>query len=124
MTLTEERRERVLDICERAGLLVIEDDPYGQLGFEGEAPAPLRARRRDGVFYLSTFSKTFAPGLRVGWILAPHAVRDKLVIASEAQILCPSAFAQAAVTSTWRPCPGGSSSRPTARSTASGGTRC
>ncbi|MEU7979926.1 PLP-dependent aminotransferase family protein [Micromonospora sp. NPDC049081] len=98
VTLSEERRERVLDICERAGLLVVEDDPYGQLGFEGEAPRPLRARRRDGVFYLSTFSKTFAPGLRVGWILAPHAVRDKLVIASEAQILCPSAFAQAAVT--------------------------
>jgi DNA-binding transcriptional MocR family regulator len=98
VTLTEPRRERVLDICERAGLLVVEDDPYGQLGFEGEAPAPLRARRRDGVFYLSTFSKTFAPGFRVGWVLAPHAVREKLVIASEAQILCPSAFAQAAVT--------------------------
>ncbi|EWM66811.1 aminotransferase, classes I and II [Micromonospora sp. M42] len=97
VTLSEERRERVLDICERAGLLVVEDDPYGQLGFEGEAPRPLRARRREGVFYLSTFSKTFAPGLRVGWILAPHAVRDKLVIASEAQILCPSAYAQSAV---------------------------
>lgn len=97
VTLTEERRERVLDICERAGLLVIEDDPYGQLGFDGDAPRPLRARRRDGVFYLSTFSKTFAPGFRVGWVLAPHAVREKLVIASEAQILCPSAFAQAAV---------------------------
>ncbi|HET8683631.1 MAG TPA: PLP-dependent aminotransferase family protein [Micromonosporaceae bacterium] len=97
VTLTDDRRERVLDICERAGLLVVEDDPYGQLGFDGEAPAPLRARRRAGVFYLSTFSKTFAPGFRVGWILAPHAVRDKLVVASEAQILCPSAFAQAAV---------------------------
>jgi 2-aminoadipate transaminase len=97
VTLTDGRRERVLDICERAGLLVVEDDPYGQLGFDGEAPAPLRARRRHGVFYLSTFSKTFAPGLRVGWILAPHAVRDKLVIANEAQVLCPSAFAQAAV---------------------------
>jgi 2-aminoadipate transaminase len=97
VTLTDERRERVLDICERAGLLVVEDDPYGQLGFDGDAPAPLRARRRHGVFYLSTFSKTFAPGLRVGWILAPHAVRDKLVIANEAQVLCPSAFAQAAV---------------------------
>jgi 2-aminoadipate transaminase len=97
VTLTESRRERVLEICERAGLLVVEDDPYGQLSFDGEPPAPLRARRRDGVFYLSTFSKTFAPGLRVGWILAPHAVREKLVIASEAQILCPSAFAQAAV---------------------------
>jgi DNA-binding transcriptional MocR family regulator len=98
VTLSEERREQVLDICERSGLLVIEDDPYGQLGFDGEAPRPLRARRRAGVFYLSTFSKTFAPGFRVGWILAPHAVREKLVIATEAQILCPSAFAQAAVT--------------------------
>ncbi|MDG4834735.1 PLP-dependent aminotransferase family protein [Solwaraspora sp. WMMD1047] len=97
VTLTDERRDQVLDICERAGLLVVEDDPYGQLSFDGEAPKPLRARRREGVFYLSTFSKTFAPGLRVGWILAPHAVRDKLVIASEAQILCPSAYAQAAV---------------------------
>lgn len=98
VTLSEQRRERVLDICERARLLVVEDDPYGQLGFDSEAPRPLRARRREGVFYLSTFSKTFAPGLRVGWVLAPHAVREKLVIASEAQILCPSAFAQAAVT--------------------------
>ncbi|MBB5871005.1 DNA-binding transcriptional MocR family regulator [Allocatelliglobosispora scoriae] len=98
VTLSEERREQVLDICERHGLLVIEDDPYGQLGFSGDAPLPLRARRREGVFYLSTFSKTFAPGFRVGWILAPHAVRDKLVIATEANILCPSAFSQAAVT--------------------------
>jgi 2-aminoadipate transaminase len=98
VTLSEERREQVLDICERAGLLVVEDDPYGMLSFEGDAPLPLRARRREGVFYLSTFSKTFAPGLRVGWILAPHAVREKLVIASEANILCPSAFAQGAVT--------------------------
>jgi DNA-binding transcriptional MocR family regulator len=97
VTLTEPRRERVLEICERAGLLVVEDDPYGQLGFAGDPPAPLRARRRDGVFYLSTFSKTFAPGFRVGWVLAPPAVREKLVIASEAQILCPSAYAQAAV---------------------------
>ncbi|MEV4535642.1 PLP-dependent aminotransferase family protein [Asanoa sp. NPDC049518] len=98
VTLTDARRDQVLDICERAGLLVVEDDPYGQLSFDGEAPLPLRARRREGVFYLSTFSKTFAPGLRVGWILAPHAVREKLVIASESQILCPSAYAQAAVT--------------------------
>ncbi len=98
VTLTEERRERVLDICERAGLLVIEDDPYGRLSFGGEdAPRPLRARRREGVFYLSTFSKTIAAGLRVGWILAPHAVRDKLVIATEAQVLCPPHFSQYAV---------------------------
>ncbi|MCY1143961.1 PLP-dependent aminotransferase family protein [Actinoplanes sp. Pm04-4] len=98
VTLTDERREQVLDICERAGLLVVEDDPYGMLSFESEAPLPMRARRREGVFYVSTFSKTFAPGLRVGWILAPHAVREKLVMMSEANVLCPSAFAQGAVT--------------------------
>ncbi len=98
VTLSEDRREQILDICERAGLLVIEDDPYGMLSFEGDAPLPLRARRREGVFYCSTFSKTFAPGLRVGWILAPHAVREKLVMMSEANVLCPSAFAQGAVT--------------------------
>ncbi|MDP9814942.1 aminotransferase-like domain-containing protein [Spirilliplanes yamanashiensis] len=97
VTLTDERRDQILAVCERAGLLIVEDDPYSQLSFEGEAPRPLRARRRDGILYVGTFSKTFAPGLRVGWILAPHAVRDKLVIASEANILCPSGFAQHAV---------------------------
>lgn len=97
VTLSEARREQILDIAERAGLLVIEDDPYGLLGFGGEPLRALRSRRRDGVLYVSTFSKTFAPGLRVGWVLAPHAVREKLVIASEAQILCPSMFAQSAI---------------------------
>ncbi|HET6532922.1 MAG TPA: PLP-dependent aminotransferase family protein [Actinoplanes sp.] len=98
VTLSAARREEILDICERHGLLVVEDDPYGTLSFSGDAPLPLRGRRRDGILYVSTFSKTFAPGLRVGWVLAPHAVREKLVMANEAAILCPSAFAQAAVT--------------------------
>src|SRR5690606_15655230 len=81
VTLTEQRRERVLDICERAGLLVVEDDPYGQLGCSGAAPAPLRARRRDGVFYLCTFSTTRAAALRGGGRLAPRAVPAMAVTA-------------------------------------------
>jgi 2-aminoadipate transaminase len=97
VTLSEARREEVLCIAERAGLLVVEDDPYGLLGFDHDPLPALRARRRDGVLYVGTFSKTFAPGMRVGWVLAPHAVREKLVIASEAQILCPSMFAQSAI---------------------------
>jgi DNA-binding transcriptional MocR family regulator len=97
VTLSEPRREEILAIAERSGLLVVEDDPYGLLGFDGDPLPALRSRRRDGVLYISTFSKTFAPGLRVGWVLAPHAVREKLVIASEAQILCPSMFAQSAI---------------------------
>jgi 2-aminoadipate transaminase len=97
VTLPDARRDEILAICQTAGLLIVEDDPYGLLGFDGETVPAFRSRTRDGVIYVSTFSKTFAPGLRVGWILAPHAVREKLVIASEAQILCPSAFAQATV---------------------------
>jgi 2-aminoadipate transaminase len=97
VTLVESRRDEIIEIAQRAGLLIIEDDPYGLLGFDGEPLRALRARDRDGVLYISTFSKTFAPGLRVGWVLAPHAVREKLVIASEAQILCPSMFAQSAI---------------------------
>lgn len=97
VTLSEPRRERLLEICQRAGLLVVEDDPYGMLSYDGAPPAPLRSRVRDGICYVGTFSKTFAAGLRVGWVLAPHAVREKLVLASEAQILCPSMLAQATV---------------------------
>jgi 2-aminoadipate transaminase len=94
VTLPTARRAQVLDICQRAGLLVIEDNPYGLLGFDGE---PLRALRADdphGVVYLGTFSKTIAPGLRVGWALAPPGIRDKLVLAAEAAVLCHSSLAQ------------------------------
>ena len=90
VSLADTRRDEVLAICQRAGLLVLEDNPYGLLGFDG-APIPaIRARSGvDDVVYLGSFSKTFAPGLRVGWVLAPHAVREKLVLASEATVLCP-----------------------------------
>jgi DNA-binding transcriptional MocR family regulator len=94
VTLSQQRRPQVLEICQRAGLLVVEDNPYGLLGFDSE---PLRALRADdprGVVYLGTFSKTVAPGLRVGWALAPPGVRDKLVLAAEAAVLCHSSLAQ------------------------------
>ena len=91
------RRREILDIAQHAGLLVIEDDPYGLLGFSGEPPRALRADAEDGVIYLGSFSKTFAPGLRVGWALAPHAVREKLVLAAEASVLCPPSFNQMVV---------------------------
>jgi 2-aminoadipate transaminase len=97
VTIPDARRDEILAICQEAGLLILEDDPYSLLGFDHEPIRAFRARARDGVIYTSTFSKTFAPGLRVGWILAPHAVREKLVMASEAQILCPSSFAQATI---------------------------
>jgi DNA-binding transcriptional MocR family regulator len=94
------RRAEILAVAQAAGLLVLEDDPYGLLGFDGEPPRAIAAddERAEGtVVYLGSFSKTFAPGLRVGWALAPHAIREKLVLASEATQLCPSSFAQLAV---------------------------
>jgi 2-aminoadipate transaminase len=107
ITMTAARRLEVLRICEQAGLLVVEDNPYGLLGFEGEPLRPLRAHSRDGVVYLGSFSKTIAAGLRVGWAVAPPAVRDKLVIAAESAVLCPASFAQLTVreylsTQPWR----------------------
>ena len=97
-SLTDARREEVLAICQSAGLLVLEDNPYGLLGFDGPPVPAIRARAgEEHVLYLGSFSKTFAPGLRVGWVLAPHAVREKLVLASEASVLCPPALNQLAV---------------------------
>lgn len=93
--LSEERRPQVIDICRRHGVLVVEDNPYGLLGFEGRTFPALRSLDEEGVLYLGTFSKIFAAGLRVGWTVAPHAIREKLVLANEAAILCPSAFSQA-----------------------------
>jgi DNA-binding transcriptional MocR family regulator len=105
VTLPEERRERILEICQRADTLVLEDNPYGLLGFDADPLPALRSRVRDGVIYLGTFSKTFSSGVRTGWALAPHAVREKLVIASEAQILCPSMLSQSAVTTYFQTMP-------------------
>ncbi|MCW2678614.1 MAG: putative transcriptional regulator, GntR family [Frankiales bacterium] len=95
VSLAEERRDEVLQICAAAGLLVLEDNPYGLLGFDAPPTRAIRARGgEDDVLYLGSFSKTFAPGLRVGWVLAPHAVREKLVLAAEAAVLCPPTFNQ------------------------------
>ncbi len=94
VSLSTPRRDVVLEIARRHNILVLEDNPYGLLGFDGEPEPALRARTDDGVIYLGSFSKTFAPGLRVGWVLAPHAVREKLVLAAEAAVLCPPNFTQ------------------------------
>nr|WP_283139881.1 PLP-dependent aminotransferase family protein [Rhizohabitans arisaemae] len=107
VTLTAARRAEILRICQRANLLIIEDNPYGLLGFDGDPLPAIRASDADGVVYLGSFSKTLAPGFRVGWALAPHAVREKLVLAMESAVLSHSSFAQLAVgqylaTQPWR----------------------
>jgi 2-aminoadipate transaminase len=97
VTLAASRRHRILGICRREGLLVVEDNPYGLLGFDGEPMRALRADDDEGVVYLGTFSKTFAAGVRVGWAVAPAAIRDKLILAAESAVLCHSSFAQLTV---------------------------
>ena len=103
----QKRREQILAIAQNNGILLLEDDPYGLLGFEGVAPQAIRALDDQGVVYLGSFSKTIASGLRVGWAVAPHGVREKLVLAAEAATLCPSNYAQLTVsqylaTQPWR----------------------
>lgn len=94
VTLSESRRSEILEIARENDILVLEDNPYGLLYFDQKPPEALRSLENDGVVYLGTFSKTLAPGFRVGWALAPHAIREKLILANEAAILCPSSFSQ------------------------------
>jgi 2-aminoadipate transaminase len=98
VTLSWERRVEILEICRSNGILVLEDNPYGLLYFDEPGPQAMRSMDTDGVIYLGTFSKTLAPGFRVGWALAPHAIREKLILANESAILSPSAFSQYAIT--------------------------
>ncbi|GAA4162427.1 PLP-dependent aminotransferase family protein [Gryllotalpicola daejeonensis] len=97
VTLTWERRLEILEICKREGILVLEDNPYGLLYFGDRPPAAMRSIEEEGVVYLGTFSKTLAPGFRLGWALAPHAIREKLILANEAAVLSPSSFTQLVV---------------------------
>jgi len=94
VTLAVERRAEILEICRAHDVLVVEDNPYGLLGFDGQIYPALRSMDPDNVVYLGSFSKTFASGLRVGWVLAPHAVREKLVLAAESATLCPPSLNQ------------------------------
>ena len=94
VTLTWERRVEILEICRSNDILVLEDNPYGLLYFDGPPPQAMRSIEEDGVIYLGSFSKTLAPGFRIGWALAPHAIREKLILANESAILSPSSFSQ------------------------------
>ena len=104
-TLSEGRRQELVLLADRYGIPIIEDDPYGQLRYEGEHLTPLvvldreNLRRDSGyslgnVIYLSTFSKTLAPGLRLGWIVAPAEVISKIVQLKQGADLHTSTFTQ------------------------------
>ena len=93
VTLSAERRPQIIEICKREHILILEDNPYGLLYFNEPVPKALRSMD-DNVIYLGSFSKILVPGFRVGYVLAPPAIRDKLVLANESAILCPTSFGQ------------------------------
>jgi DNA-binding transcriptional MocR family regulator len=95
-TMNADRRERLATIARRAGVPIVEDDPYGPLA-PSTAP-PLVALAPDYVVYLSTFSKTIAPSLRVGWLAAPRTILERLLLRKQAYDMATSLYVQAAVT--------------------------
>ncbi len=96
VTMSLPRRHRLVEFAHANGLIIIEDNPYGQIRFEGEA-LPTLYELDDGagwVVYLSTFSKILAPGIRVGWVVAPPQVLRKLNLGKQAADLCSSTMTQ------------------------------
>ena len=92
VTQTLPRRRELIALAHELDLLIVEDNPYGLLTIEGE-PLPARRSMDDE----RVISKTFAPGFRIGWALAPHAVREKLTLAQESATLAPPVFSQYAI---------------------------
>ena len=96
-TLSDERRAALVEQAAALGIPLIEDNPYGELWFGTPPPAPLTARNPDGCIYLGSFSKVLAPGLRVGFLVAPKAVYPKLLQAKQAADLHTPGFNQRVV---------------------------
>jgi len=95
VTLSLERRQRLVEIARENEILVVEDNPYGLLRYEGETLPTLYSL--DGgsyVIYLGTFSKILSAGLRIGWIVSPTPIREKVVLGKQAADLCTSTLTQ------------------------------
>lgn len=93
-TLPRNRRLRLVELAAQHGTFIVEDDPYGELRFEGEDITPIYAMHKENTIYLSTFSKTLAPGLRLGWMIAPERIMSRLVHAKQGADLNTSALIQ------------------------------
>jgi 2-aminoadipate transaminase len=94
---SEARREAIIAAARDAGLPLVEDNPYGDLWFDQAPPRPLAARHPQGTLYLGSFSKVLAPGLRLGYVVAPYAIYPKLLQAKQAADLHTSIFNQRVV---------------------------
>lgn len=95
VTLSEDRRRHLVDLAREHGFLIIEDNPYGEIRFEGTPRLHIKAYDRDGyVLYLGSFSKIAFPGLRVGYVVGPEELVRKLAIAKQGTDLCSTSFGQ------------------------------
>lgn len=95
VTMSLERRRRLVELARARELLVIEDNPYGLLRFDGEPLLPLyQLDGGDFVIYIGTFSKILSPGIRLGWAVAPPPVMEKVVLGKQASDLCTSTLTQ------------------------------
>jgi 2-aminoadipate transaminase len=95
--LSEERRYRLAERARELDLLILEDDPYGELSYDGETPPSIRSLAPERTVYMGSFSKVLAPGLRLGYVIAPQALRSKLVQAKQATDLHTATLSQMAV---------------------------
>jgi len=95
VTMSLERRRRLVELARSRELLVVEDNPYGLLRFDGESLPPLyQLDGGDFVLYIGTFSKILSPGIRLGWAVAPPPVMEKVVLGKQAADLCTSTLTQ------------------------------
>ncbi len=95
VSISLERRLEIVDLAKKHGLIIVEDNPYGQLRFEGEHLPSLYSLDNDqNVIYISTFSKIISPGIRLGWMVAPAPLLARFNIGKGAADLCPSTLAQ------------------------------
>ena len=95
VTMTLERRRKLIELAHTYDLLIIEDDPYGEIRFEGESiPSLLALGGKDRVVALRTFSKISFPGLRLGWIVAREDIMNKIIVGKQAADLCSPALTQ------------------------------
>ncbi|TNF60810.1 MAG: PLP-dependent aminotransferase family protein, partial [Burkholderiales bacterium] len=93
-TMSEARRQDLVARARTLGLPIVEDNPYGDLWFDQPPPGPLTARHPEGCIYLGSFSKVLAPGLRLGYVVAPPAIMPKLLQAKQAADLHSPSFNQ------------------------------
>ncbi len=95
VTMSLLRREKMLHLAEKYDFLIVEDNPYGELRYEGYPFSALKSMDREGrVIYLGSFSKTFIPGIRVGWLMAEECFVEKLITAKQATDLCSNSLSQ------------------------------